>query len=230
MTILLYDLVGHDVARPFSPHCWKTKMALAHKGLAATSVPTRFLEVPKVEGGVSKTVPVIRDGERVVADSFAIALYLDEAYPERPTLFSGEGGKAMARFIERWSQLTIHPYIATVALTDLHAMQDEPNAAYFRENREQRYGKRLEDVVANRDAGLPAFRAALEPLRSTLAYQPFIGGEAPLFADYIVFGALQWGRIASPFRLLDDGDSIARWFERCLDLHDRIGRQVAAAA
>jgi len=230
MTILLYDLVGHNVARPFSPHCWKTKMALAHKGLTATKVPTRFLEVPKVEGGVSKTVPVIRDGERVVADSFAIALYLEDAYPERPTLFGGEGGKAMARFIERWSQLTIHPYIATVALTDLHAMQDEPNAAYFRENREQRYGKRLEDVVANRDAGLSAFRAALEPLRSTLTYQPFIGGEAPLFADYIVFGALQWGRIASPFHLLDESDGIARWFERCLDLHGGIGRQVAAAA
>ncbi|TGQ12093.1 MULTISPECIES: glutathione S-transferase family protein [unclassified Mesorhizobium] len=230
MTILLYDLVGHDAARPFSPHCWKTKMALAHKGLAATKVPTRFLEVPGVEGGVSKTVPVIRDGERVVADSFAIALYLDEAYPDRPTLFGGEGGKAMARFIERWSQFTIHPYVATVALTGLHAMQDEANAAYFRESREQRYGKRLEEVVANRDAGLSAFRAALEPLRSTLAYQPFIGGASPLFADYIVFGALQWGRIASPFQLLDDGDSIVSWFERCLDLHGGIGRQVAAAA
>ena len=229
MTILFYDLVGHDTQRPFSPHCWKTKMALAHKGLDATKVPTRFLEVPKVEGGVSKTVPVIRDGEHVVADSFAIALYLEEAYPERPTLFSGEGGKAMARFIERWSQFTIHPYIATVALNDLHAMQDEANAAYFRESREQRYGKRLEDVVANRDAGLSAFRAALEPLRSTLAYQPFIGGEAPLFADYIVFGALQWGRIASPFRLLNDDDIITHWFERCLDLHGGIGRQVAAA-
>ncbi|MDX8460758.1 glutathione S-transferase family protein [Mesorhizobium humile] len=230
MTILFYDLVGHDSQRPFSPHCWKTKMALAHKGLAATKVPTRFLEVPKVEGGASKTVPVIRDDERVVADSFAIALYLDEAYPDRPTLFSGEGGKAMARFIERWSQLTIHPYVATVALTDLHDMQDEPNAAYFRESREQRYGKRLEDVVANRDAGLSGFRAALEPLRSTLTYQPFLGGETPLFADYIVFGALQWGRIASPFQLLDDDDGVARWFERCLDLHGGIGRQVAAAA
>jgi glutathione S-transferase len=205
-------------------------MALAHKGLTATKVPTRFLEVPKVEGGASKTVPVIRDGERVVADSFAIALYLDEAYPDRPTLFAGDGGKALARFIERWSQLTIHPYVATVALTDLHDMQDEPNAAYFRASREQRYGKRLEEVVAKRDAGLAAFRAALEPLRSTLAYQPFIGGEAPLFADYIVFGALQWGRVASPFQLLDDSDSITSWFERCLDLHGGIGRQVAAAA
>ncbi|RWM31673.1 glutathione S-transferase family protein [Mesorhizobium sp.] len=230
MTILFYDLVGHDTQRPFSPHCWKTKMALAHKGLAATKVPTRFLEVPEVEGGVSKTVPVIRDGDRVVADSFAIALYLDEAYPERPALFGGEGGKAMARFIERWSQLTIHPYVTSVALTDLHGMQDEANAAYFRENREQRLGKKLEEVVAGRDAGLVGFRASLEPLRSMLTYQPFIGGSSPLFADYIVFGALQWARIASPYRLLDESDSVAQWFERCLDLHGGIGRQVAAAA
>ncbi|RWH62801.1 MAG: glutathione S-transferase family protein [Mesorhizobium sp.] len=226
MTILFYDLVGHDAKRPFSPHCWKTKMALAHKGLDATKVPTRFLEVPKVEGGASKTVPVIRDGERVVADSFAIALYLDEAYPERPTLFGGEGGKATARFIERWSQLTIHPYLMTVLLTDLHSMQDEANRAYFRESREQR----LEEVVAGRDEGLAGFRASLEPLRSMLSYQPFIGGTSPLFADYIVFGALQWARVASPYQLLETGDGVAEWFERCLDLHGGIGRQVAAAA
>ncbi|WP_192181378.1 glutathione S-transferase family protein [Mesorhizobium amorphae] len=230
MTIVLYELVGRDAARPFSPHCWKIAMALAHKGLDSSSVPTRFLEVPAVEAGISKLVPVIRDGEKVIADSFAIALYLDETYPERPTLFSGDGGKAMARFIERWSQLTIHPYINTVAVMDLHAMQDEPNAAYFRQNREQRFGKRLEEVVAGRDAGLNAFRASLEPLRSMLGYQPFIGGASPLFADYIVFGALQWARIASPYRLLEDSDIVAQWFERCLDLNGGLGRTVAAAA
>jgi len=230
MTILLYDLVGRDESRPFSPHCWKATMALAHKGLDISTAPTRFLEVPTIEGGASKTVPVIRDGDKVVIDSFAIALYLEDAYPDRPTLFGGEGGKTMARFIERWSQLTIHPYVTTAAIVDLHTMQDEENATYLRQSREQRLGKRLEDVVANRDAGLSGFRAALEPLRSTLTYQPFLGGETPLFADYIVFGALQWGRIASPFQLLDDDDGIARWFERCLDLHGGIGRQVAAAA
>ncbi|MER9598725.1 glutathione S-transferase family protein [Mesorhizobium sp. M0244] len=230
MTILLYDLVGRDTARPFSPHCWKVAMALAHKGLDITSVPTRFLEVPKVEGGISKLVPVIRDGETVVADSFAIALYLEETYPGRPTLFCGDGGKATARFIERWSQLTIHPYVTTAAILDLHAMQDEANAAYFRQNREQRFGKRLEEVYATRDAGLAGFRASLEPLRSMLGYQPFIGGPSPLFADYIVFGALQWARIATPYRLLDDSDVVAQWFKRCLDLHGGLGRTVAAAA
>ena len=102
MTILLYDLVGADPARPFSPHCWKVAMALAHKGLAFDSVPTPFTAVPDVEGGVSKTVPVIRDGGAVVADSFAIAEYLEETYPDRPSLFGGPGGMAMARFVERW--------------------------------------------------------------------------------------------------------------------------------
>jgi glutathione S-transferase len=230
MTILLYDLVGRDAARPFSPHCWKAAMALAHKGLEVRTVPTCFLEVPTVEGGVSKVIPVIRDGETIVADSFAIAVYLDDAYPDRPTLFGGDGGKAMARFVERWSQLTIHPYITTAAILDLHAMQDDENAAYFRRNREQRLGKRLEEVAAGRDAGLAGFRASLEPLRSMLAYQPFIGGASPLFADYIVFGALQWARIASPYRLLGDEDVVMRWFGRCLDLHDGLGRKVAAAA
>jgi glutathione S-transferase len=117
-----------------------------------------------------------------------------------------------------------------VALADLNAMQDETNSAYFRQDREQRYGKQLEEVVAGRDAGLSGFRASLQPLRSMLGYQPFIGGTSPLFADYIVFGALQWARVASPYRLLEAGDSVAHWFERCLDLHGGIGRQVAAAA
>jgi glutathione S-transferase len=229
MTILLYDLVGSDPARPFSPHCWKAAMALAHKGLDFKSVPTRFLDVPKVEDSASKTIPVIRDGGKVVADSFAIALYLEETYPDRPTLFGGEGGKAMARFIERWSQLTLHPYLGAAVLMEIHARQDDANKVYFRESREARYGKTLEEVPAGRDSGLAAFRASLEPLRSMLTFQPFIGGQAPLFPDYIVFGALQWVRVTSTFAFLAADDPVKGWFERCLDLHDGLGRRVAAA-
>lgn len=230
MTILLYDLVGADPARPYSPHCWKATMALAHKGLDYRSVPTPFLDVPKVEGGISRIVPVIRDGERVVADSFAIALYLDEAYPDRPTLFGGEGGKAMARFIERWSQTQLHPFLGSAALMDIYQQQDRENAAYFRESRESRYGKKLEQVSADRDAHLAGFRKKLQPLRDMLAYQPFIGGASPLFADYIVFGALQWVRVMSTYEFLEPGDVVGDWFGRCLDLHGGLGRKVAAAA
>lgn len=229
MTILFYDLVGRDAGRPFSPHCWKVAMALEHKGLTYRTIEKRFVEVPEIEGGVTRTIPVIRDGDKVVVDSFAIALHLDQAYPDRPTLFGGAGGEAHARFIERWSQLTLHPYIGVAALTALHAMQDDDNAAYFRSSREARFGKTLEDVSAGRDAGLAGFRASLEPLRSMLSYQPWIGGERPLFADYIVFGALQWARIATPFQLLEANDPVAEWFERGLDLHGGKGRSIAAA-
>ena len=135
MTVLLYDLVGADETRPFSPHCWKASMALAHKGLEFRTIPTRFLDVPHVEGGVSKTVPVIRDGDRVVADSFDIALYLEDAYPDRPTLFGGEGGKATARFVERWSQTQLHPFLGSAALVEIFRAQDADNRVYFRRSR-----------------------------------------------------------------------------------------------
>ncbi len=230
MTILLYDLVGADDTRPFSPHCWKTTMCLAHKGLDYRRVPTPFTAVPDVEGGVSKTVPVIRDGEHVVADSFVIALYLDDAYPDRPMLFGGDGGKAMARFIERWSQLTIHPFANVAAMTDIHARLAPPDQAYFRDSREKRFGRSLEAATAPRQEGLAAFRASLEPLRNMLTYQPFIGGDGPLYPDYVVFGAFQWVRVMSPFKLLDDADPILGWFERLLDLYGGLGRSVTAAA
>lgn len=230
MTILLYDLVGSDPARPFSPHCWKAAFALAHKGLSFESVPTPFTAVKGVEGGVCGTVPVIRDGERVVGDSFAIALYLEETYPDRPSLFEGEGGKAAARFIERWSQLTVHPFLGAAALMDIHDRLAPEDQAHFRTTREARFGRPIEDVPADRDSHLQGFRAKLEPLRSMLTYQPFIGGDRPLFTDYIVAGAFQWLRVISPYKVIADDDPVGVWFERCLDLHGGLGRRVSAAA
>jgi len=39
MTLKLYELVGTDENRPFSPFVWRSRMALAHKGLSAQSIP-----------------------------------------------------------------------------------------------------------------------------------------------------------------------------------------------
>ena len=229
MTMLLYELVGQDPERPFSPHCWKAVMALEHKGLAYHTVPTAFTAIPGIEGGIHKTVPVLRDGETIVSDSFTIAQYLERRYPDRPSLFGGAGGEAMARFVERWSQTIVHTQMTTLIVKDIHDILGSEDQTYFRSSREARLGKPLEELLAGRDDRLAGFRASLEPLRSMLAYQPFIGGETPLFADYIVFGAFQWARVASPFRLLAEDDVVAAWFERCLDLHEARGRQVAAA-
>lgn len=229
MTIKLYALSGADRTRPFSPHVWKTMLSLAHKGLAHDVEPVGFTAIPKLEDGFSKTVPIVRDGDRLVRDSFDIALYLDEAYPDRPSLFGGEGGRALARFVESWSQTTLHPAVMRIALLDIHDMLGPEDRSYFRKSREERLGRPLEAVVAARQDEIDAFAARLEPFRTMLRFQPFIGGERPLFADYIVFGALQWLRVTSQARVLADGDPVAQWFERCLDLHAGLGRSVSAA-
>ncbi|MCY1295906.1 Beta-etherase [compost metagenome] len=225
----LYSLCGADRTRPFSPHVWKTKMSLAHKGLDFDVVPIGFTEIPAVEDGATSLVPLLRDGERLVKDSFEIALYLEQTYPDRPPLFAGEGAMAVSRFVEGWSQTTLHPAITRIIIRDIHDRLDPVDQAYFRQSREKRFGKSLEAVAESGGAALETLAEKLEPLRHMLKFQDFLGGASPLFADYIVFGAFQWARIVSPQRLLQLGDPVTDWFERCLDLHGGLGRSVTAA-
>ncbi|GAB1581655.1 glutathione S-transferase family protein [Phyllobacterium phragmitis] len=229
MTRVLYTLCGREENRPFSPHCWKVVLALAHKGLDFVERPCPFTAIPSIEYGFSKTVPVLRDGNRLVRDSFEIALYLEEAYPDRPTLFAGEGGKALSRFVESFSQMVIHMPVTKMAIMHIHDMLDEADQAYFRASRLERLGRPIEELAAEGEAERAAFAARLEPVRRTLHFQPFLGGDSPLFADYILFGALQWMRVTAGPPPLARDDTVLQWFERCLDLHDGLGRRVAAA-
>ncbi|MEW9615811.1 glutathione S-transferase family protein [Shinella sp. S4-D37] len=229
MTRLLYALSGADRTRQFSPHVWKTVMSLAHKGLSYETVPVGFTEIPAIEDGSTATVPLLRDGDRLVRDSFDIALYLDVAYPDRPSLFGGEGGRAMARFVESWSQSALHMAVTRIAILDIHNLLEPADQTYFRRSREERLGASLEDIAAAGKAEIEGFSKRLQPLRNMLKAQPFIGGESPLFADYIVFGALQWLRTTAGTKVLEEGDAVAGWFARCLDLHGGVGHRVTAA-
>lgn len=230
MSRRLYTLCGADPDCRFSPHCWKVVMALAHKGLDFEDVPTPFTAIPGIEGGFSRTVPVLSDNGRLLRDSFQIALYLEETYSARPSLFRGEGGMALSRFIEGYSQRLVHTSLMRIILKDIHDRLAPADQAYFRESREKLLGMTLEDVDARADAELEVLGDRLGPMRHLLKYQPFLGGEGPLFADYILFGAFQWARVSSPKPLLRTGDVVHDWFERCLDLHDGRGRAMKAAA
>jgi glutathione S-transferase len=223
VAIVLYDLVGRDDIR-FSPHCWRTRMALAHKGLEHEARPVRFTEIGAIGDGRWSTVPAIEDGGSVIVDSWEIARHLERAYPDRPSLFGGPVGEAAALFIQNWTASTVHAGLIQLILLDIFEHLTPEDQEYFRSSREQRFGCRLEEVVAGREAKVEDFRRSLHPLRMTLRDQPFIGGEGPLYPDYLVFGALQWARSVSPFRVLAGDDAIKPWFERCLDLYGGLGR------
>ena len=229
MAIVLYDLCAGDVARRFSPHCWKARMALAHKSLEFETRPTPFTKIKEIGEAFSPTLPVIDDGGTLVRDSFDIALYLEESYPERPSLFRGRGGEHHARLIESWTLTSLNSALIRLIVRDIHDQLDEIDKPYFRQSREKRFGEPLEDVQAGRETRIDGFRQALAPLRHMLGRQSFVGGDTPLFGDYIVFGVLQWARIVSPAVLLAIDDPVADWFGRCLDLHDGMGRKMYAA-
>ena len=75
----LYDLAGAEAERRFSPYCWRTKMALIHKGLPFDTIPWRFNEKSVIAFSGQGRVPVLSDGDQVVSDSWTIATYLEDA-------------------------------------------------------------------------------------------------------------------------------------------------------
>ena len=225
MSLKLFELVGTDDARPFSPFCWRTRMALAHKGLSAQSIPWRFTEKDAIAPHKSEKVPVLIDGEISVADSWKIANYLEDTYPDRPSLFGGEGGRAIGRMVNWWGDVTVVGGMFPLIVADIPTHLRPVDAAYFRQSREARFGKPLEEVVAGRDKSVEGFRKSLDPLRLTLKSQQYLGGEKPNYADYIVFGPFQWARVVSQFKLLAADDPIHAWRERLLDAFDGMARK-----
>lgn len=233
MSIVLHEIAGRD-GRLFGPTSWRARLALAHKGLAFGSVPVRFVDIPAIgreEGQRFATVPVIRAGDRWIADSDAIAAWLEAEFPDRPTLFGGEGGRVLTGFFRHWVQATLHGPIVRMVLADIHDhLADGEDQAYFRKTREALFKAPLEEVASGREERIAPFRAGLEPLRQALGDRPFLGGEAPLYADYIVLGAFQWARTASPFasRLLAQDDPLRPWLGRLMELHDGMAAKALA--
>jgi glutathione S-transferase len=218
MSILLYDLCGADEDRRFSPYCWRTKMALMHKGLAFDTEPVRFGTFDKIAFSGRDKVPVLVDGDTTIGESFDIACYLEDAYPDRPSLFGGAIGRAEARFLSSWADTVMIPAGAPLYVLDIFENLHEDDKPYFRETREKRFGTTLEQFCSDLDAKAAAFRRALAPLRATLAAQDFVCGDAPAYGDYVMFGSLAGSRTVSPFKQLEPDDPVHAWRGRMLDL------------
>lgn len=227
--IILYELGAASGAR-YSSFSWRTRMALKHKGLAFETQAVRISDKAAIAFSGQGKVPIIRDGDTVVSDSWNIAEYLESAYPDAPSLFGGPAGLALSRFVNAVADRQLMATLAPVCAYSVSQILDVDDAAHIRAGFEKGFGKPLEELHAGREASTKAFRRALDPLRATLRTQAFMGGAAPAYADYIMMSPLQWARIVYAEPVLEAGDAVGAWFERMLDLHDGFARAEPARA
>ena len=89
---------------PFSHNCIKVRVALAIKKLPCEIENIRPMDrsgVIRVSG--QGLVPVLVDGEKAVADSTAILLYLDERTPDPPLVPRDAAGRNLCLILEDWA-------------------------------------------------------------------------------------------------------------------------------
>ena len=226
--ITLWELKGKGDRR-YSLFSWRTRMALRHKGLAFESKPVAMSDKAAIAFSGGKTVPVIKDGETVVRDSWKIAEHLEDRYPDRPALFGGAIGRGVTQAFNTWVDRALVPAMMPVIVADVHERVDPMDDAYFRQQFEGFLKCTLEEARTRRPQALERLAKALEPMQAALKRQPFICGSAPAYADYILFSVFQWARITSPQAIFNNSDPLYGWRERILDLYDGFARNIPTA-
>ena len=223
MGLTFYERVGFEGRRP-SAFSWRIRYALAHKRVDFDVHPVRFADVETIRrlSGQHLT-PIIDDNGKVTHETWDIAKYLEERFPDQPSLFGGAAGKGMARFINIWSDTQLGSLLRRVIYADFPAVLDPGDRAYFRSTRERDLGMSLENACADPESKLTAFQQACVPIERTLAVQPYICGSAPAYADYIVFSVFQMARLGCPKEVIAQGSALADWRTRMIALYDGLG-------
>ena len=222
MSLVFYERVGHEGRRP-SPFSWRIRYALAHKGVPFEVRPVRFADVDTIKRLTGQHLtPVLADGDQAVHETWDIACYLEDRFPDQPSLFGGAEGRGMARFVNVWSDTQLSPPLRRVIYADFPAVLDAGDRAYFRSTRERDLGMTLEAACEQPAAKLEAFQKACAPLERALSLQPYVCGAAPAYGDYIVFSVFQMARLGCPRDVVAPGSAIGDWRARMIALFDNL--------
>lgn len=108
---VLYELIGLE-NRHYSQFSWRTRLALLHEELPAGYRSVRVSDKESIAFSAQTKVPILVDGDTMVTDSWKIAEYLETNYPTRPSLFGGDVGHGLSRFINGWGDRRIIPAAA----------------------------------------------------------------------------------------------------------------------
>ncbi|WP_088891020.1 glutathione S-transferase family protein [Leptolyngbya ohadii] len=92
-----------------SHYCEKVRLILDYKGLSYRKIEITpgigQLDIFRMSG--QRQVPVLKDGNEVIADSTEIALYLDRKYPDRPLIPTDTKERAQCFILEQWADESV---------------------------------------------------------------------------------------------------------------------------
>ena len=154
------------------------------------------------------TLPAIVDASStppvVIADSLAIAEYLDEKYPDRPVF--PKQGKALQYVFEKWFVSLLSAGMSEILLPPTSTILDDRGKVYFQETREKLFGKKLEELNPEgevRDGHWKVVQSAFDKLAAVIEQNGpgvdyIAGGSEPTRADLIYISFLIWIRAVVP--------------------------------
>jgi glutathione S-transferase len=177
---------------------------LDYKGLAYRKIEVTpgvgQLEVYRLSG--QPQVPVLKDGNVVVADSTEIAKYLDRQYPDRPLIPAGDKQRGLCMLMEEWADESIGTKSQTLLFSALSsdaslrsALLPPATPDFLRTLVEAVPGDLLKALGTGIGAGPETMSAAMEAIKQDLESlclllqdNPYLVGSQPTLADFAVAG------------------------------------------
>ncbi|UJR34574.1 hypothetical protein I4U23_027350 [Adineta vaga] len=246
--IKFYELVPSVNSKCyFSPNTWKTRMGFLHKGVEFETIPVTLIDVRRdlaVRSNLPNiSVPAIElpNGE-FIYDSYRIAEWLENTYPDRPSLFTGDGkptniaqlehiitGKNYARMIDLGLGASKPEWAVwfDLFLPKLDQLMAEGEIRdYFRSD--SRHGpqgyQRL--ISLNQQELIRRAKMNVQPLVQILRERSneYFQGKYPGQVDYIIFGRYAYCRMIDPqlTKVIweDQGEELINWINKLSNAYD----------
>ncbi|PIL22576.1 hypothetical protein GSI_15265 [Ganoderma sinense ZZ0214-1] len=222
--IIFYDIdrkLTANESRAWNPNCWKTRYTLNIKGIPYRTVWVEYPDIKPLllkvgapaaeklpDGTPLYTLPAIYDPntQKAVADSAAIARYLDATYPTHgPRLIAADADALHAAFqVAFQTTLFEGMHLAYLCMPPSHDILNEPSAAYFKATREAHFGP-FDELAPKgsekRKRHWEGFKGNLGKIAGWFGADGkekvlFSGGEEGkiVYADIVIAAQLRWMR------------------------------------
>jgi glutathione S-transferase len=179
----------------------KVRLVLDYKGLEYRKIEVLpgIGQLDLFQKTGQRQVPVLKDGETMIADSTAIVQYLDNRYPDKPVIPVEAKERAMCLLLEQWADevlaidarkgllscISQNPTFRTALLP---AMTPAPLKSFLSGLPVNLLSNLAAPVGLGADKIREALREDLRHLSAILATQPYLIGSQPTAADFAVAG------------------------------------------